>query len=158
MLALLGDGNTPTQGTHKKAVALGIEWLIGQQKRNGDLFDSEEEGRTAHFYAHAQGTIALCEALALAEARGEPVSSTLRSAAEKAVKFLIDAQNPRLGGWKYRPLDVDGIGDLSVTGWALMALHSARMAKIDVPQETFLLASAFLDSTQVDIADGSRYR
>lgn len=158
LLALLGDGNTPTQGTHKKAVALGIEWLIGQQKRNGDLFDSEEEGRTAHFYAHAQGTIALCEALALVEARGEPVSSTLRSAAEKAVKFLIDAQNPRLGGWKYRPLDVDGIGDLSVTGWALMALHSARMAKIDVPQETFLLASAFLDSTQVDIADGSRYR
>jgi hypothetical protein len=158
LLALLGDGNTPTQGTHQKSVARGIEWLIGQQKKDGDLFDAEELGRTAHFYAHAQGTIVLCEALALAEANGQLPASSLKTAAEKAVKFLVNAQNPRLGGWKYRALDGDGIGDVSVTGWALMALHSARMAKIDVPQEAFLLASAFLDSAQVDVADGSRYR
>ncbi len=89
----------------------------------------------AHFYAHAQGTIVLCEALALTEAGGELAPSTLRSAAKKAVKFLIDAQNPRLGGWKYRPLDVDGLGTCRSPAGA-DGLHSARMAKIEVPQET----------------------
>ncbi len=152
LLALLGDGNSPSTGKYPKQVASGVQWLISQQKPSGDLFDSDEQGRSAHFYAHSQATIALCEALVLSG------DETLRPAAEKAVQFLVRAQNPRLGGWKYRPLDGDGIGDLSVTGWALMAMHTARMARIDVPPETFLLASSFLDSTQVDVADASRYR
>lgn len=158
LLALLGDGNTPTRGTHQKAVSRGVDWLVGRQKANGDLFDAEEEGRSAHFYAHSQATMVLCEVLALSRLQGETPPPAVQTAAEKAVKFLIDAQNPRMGGWKYRPLDVDGIGDLSVTGWALMALHTARMADIEVPHETYLLASAFLDSTQVEIADGASYR
>ena len=152
LLALLGDGNSPTAGKHQKAVDKGVRWLIGQQQPSGDLFDGHEQGRSAHFYAHSQATIVLCEALALSG------DESIRPAAEKAAAFLVAAQNPRLGGWKYRPLGADGIGDLSVTGWALMALHSARIAKIDVPPETFLLASSFLDSAQVDAADASRYR
>ena len=152
LLALLGDGHTPNAGKHQLAVDKGVRWLIGHQKPSGDLFDSDEQGRSAHFYAHAQGTIALCEALALSG------DESIRPAAEKAAAFLVAAQNPRLGGWKYRPLGAEGIGDLSVTGWALMALHTARMAKIDIPPETFLLASSFLDSAQVDAADASRYR
>ena len=152
LLALLGDGNSPIAGKHQKAVDKGVRWLIGQQQPSGDLFDGNEQGRSAHFYAHAQATIALCEALALSG------DESIRPAAEKAAAFLVAAQNPRLGGWKYRPLGAEGIGDLSVTGWALMALHSARIAQIDIPPETFLLASNFLDSAQVDAADASRYR
>ena len=120
----------------------GLDWLRGVQRVNGDLFDVAEEGKDAHFYAHAQGTIVLCEALALTR------DPDLVEPATKAVEFLAAAQNPVKGGWKYRPLDETGIGDLSVTGWALMALHSARMAGIDVPPESFLLASSFLDSVQ----------
>ncbi len=152
LLALLGDGHSPTAGKHQKTVDKGVRWLIGRQKPDGDLFDSDEQGRSAHFYAHSQATIALCEALSLSG------DESIRPAAEKATAFLVEAQNPRLGGWKYRPLDADGIGDLSVTGWALMALHTARIAQIDVPPETFLLASSFLDSAQIEIDDASRYR
>ena len=152
LLALLGDGNTPTNGVYQKQVKKGIQWLIDHQKPNGDLFDSQEQGRSAHFYAHAQATIALCEALALSG------DESIRPAAKKAIQFLVAAQNPTLGGWKYRPLDAEGIGDLSVTGWALMALHTGRMAKIEVPTETFLLASGFLDSTQINPLETSRYR
>ncbi len=152
LLALLGDGHSPIAGKHQKAVDKGVRWLIGQQQPNGDLFDSSEQGRSAHFYAHSQATIVLCEALALSG------DESIRPAAEKAAAFLVAAQNSRLGGWKYRPLGAEGIGDTSVTGWALMALHTARIAKIHVPPETFLLASSFLDSAQVDVADASRYR
>jgi len=152
LLALLGDGNTHQAGPHREVVRKGIEWLQGVQRPTGDLFDIAEQGKEAHFYSHAQGTIALCEALALSG------DEALRPTATRAVNFLVQSQNPKLGGWKYRPLAEDGIGDLSVTGWALMALHTARMAKIDVPPEAFLLSSTFLDSVQVSPEDSSRYR
>jgi len=48
------------------------------------------------------------------------------------------------------------MGDLSVTGWALMALHTARMAGIPVPDEAFGRASYFLD--QVAVRDGALYK
>lgn len=152
LLAFLGDGHTHKTGEYQSAVHRGLQWLIKNQRPNGDLFDSQEEGREPHFYAHAQGTIALCEALALT---GDP---SLRQAAENAVQFLIKAQNPVLGGWKYRPLQADGIGDLSVTGWVLMALHTARMANIEVPFDAFLLSERFLNSVQESAANAAMYR
>lgn len=152
LLAFLGAGQTDQHGDYQSEVQHGLNWLVSIQRPNGDLFDIDEQGRDAHFYAHSQATIAICEALALTG------DETLRSPAENAVSFLISAQNPLRGGWKYRPLDETGIGDLSVTGWALMALHTARMANIDVPPEAFLLASAFLDTVQESPDDQAFYR
>ncbi len=152
LLAFLGAGETHQDGPHQRNVQRGIDWLLSTQKSNGDLFDIFEEGRDAHFYAHAQATIVLCEALALTHDRN------LLKPAENAVAFLVNAQNPKLGGWKYRVLDETGIGDLSVTGWALMALHTARMAEIDVPPEAYLVASSFLDSVQENAGDEAHYK
>ena len=152
LLAFLGAGHTHQEGSHQAVVQKGLDWLRSTQRANGDLFDIAEEGKDAHFYAHAQGTIVLCEALALT---GDPA---LVEPATRAVEFLAAAQNPVRGGWKYRPLDATGIGDLSVTGWALMALHSARMAGIDVPPEAYLLASAFLDSVQESPREDAFYK
>lgn len=142
LLAFLGDGQTHVDGEHQAVVQTGLDWLSRAQKPNGDFFDIQEEGREPHFYAHSQATIAFCEALALTG------DESLRSSAERGVHFLEEAQNPKLGGWKYRPLNADGIGDLSVTGWALMALHSARMANIEVEDNTFFIAEQFLTSVQ----------
>ncbi|MBT5017481.1 MAG: terpene cyclase/mutase family protein [Planctomicrobium sp.] len=142
LLAFLGDGHTHLDGEFQKEVAAGLNWLAKTQKADGDFFDIQEQGIEAHFYSHAQATIAFCEALALTN------DDSLRASAEKGVRFLEAAQNPELGGWKYRPLNVDGIGDLSVTGWALMALHSARMANIEVDFNSFYIAERFLDSVQ----------
>ena len=152
LLALLGDGHTHIDGDYAPQVDKGLRWLIRQQRSNGDLFDILEEGREAHFYSHAQGTIALCEALAMTR------DESLRAPAEKAVEFLINSQNPMLGGWKYRPLTETGIGDLSVTGWALMAINTARMAGIEAPLETYMLADRFLDSVQEKELNRSLYK
>lgn len=152
LLALLGDGHTHKGGPYASNVDRGLQWLIRQQRPNGDLFDILEEGREPHFYSHAQGTIALCEALVLTG------DESLREPARKAVQFLIDAQNPKLGGWKYRPLTETGIGDLSVTGWALMAMNTARMAGIEVPLETYRVADLFLNSVQENDVNGAMYK
>lgn len=152
LLAFLGHGNTHQNGEFSGAVAKGLKWLQGvQDPVSGDLHDMrQEEGRNGAFYAHAMATIALCEALALTQ------DDELRLSAERAVKYLLASQHPDNGGWKYRPISKLMVGDLSVTGWALMALHTARMAGIEVQQEDFVRASVFLDSVQV--AGMSRYK
>ena len=152
LLAFLGAGQTHQDGEYQQVVRKGIDWLVANQRPNGDLFDLVEQGKEAHFYAHSQGAIVLCEALALT---GDP---DLLEPAQRAVDFLTAAQNPVKGGWKYRPLTDTGIGDLSVTGWALMALHTARMARIEVSPETYLLASSFLDSVQESPTEDAFYK
>ena len=151
MLAFLGDGHTHKKaGRYQKTVAKGLTWLVGIQRPNGDFHDVEQEGREPAFYAHSQATIVLCEAYAMTG------DKSLREPVERGVKYLVQSQNPVKGGWKYRPQLPSSKGDLSVTGWALMALHSARSAGISVSPRTFELASAFLDSVQAE--NGSRYK
>lgn len=151
LLAYLGDGHDhKKRGMYRETVAKGIKWLIGVQQPNGDFHDSQELGRQTAFYAHAQATIVICEAYALTN------DETLKKPAERALKYLVESQNPVKGGWKYQPQGPNSRGDLSVTGWALMALHSGRAAGLDVPQEAFELSSLFLDS--VSMRDGAHYR
>ena len=83
LLAFLGAGFDHTRGDHQQTVARGINWLVGQQRADGNLFDIDEFGREEAFYAHSMGTIALCEAVALTADR------KTRQAAADAVLSLI---------------------------------------------------------------------
>ena len=49
------------------------------------------------------------------------------------------------GGWRYRPGDA---GDTSVVGWQVMALKSAQMAGLNVPQSTLDKARRYLASAR----------
>ncbi|MFP6766381.1 MAG: hypothetical protein VB858_22315 [Planctomycetaceae bacterium] len=152
LLALLGDGHIHrgSSSRYQAAVASGLRWLRGVQKVDGDFHDHVEMGRQSSFYAHSQAVIAICEAIVLSG------DETFRDSAEAGVQYLLDSQHPTQGGWKYMPQDEDSSGDLSVTGWCLMALHTARMAGIDVPEDAFSRASHFLDLTAD--AGGVHYR
>ena len=147
LLAFLGAGHTHQEGPYKTIVRKGLDWLVKQQKPNGDMHDSEEEGRTTSFYAHGQATIVLCEAYAMTR------DSQLLAPAQKALSYIYTSQHPERGGWKYRP---NSEGDLSVFGWQLMAIQSARMARLEVPSEVLDRAAGFLDLVQEQ--NGSRYR
>ena len=136
--AYLGDGHTHRQGDYQSTVAAGLSWLKKMQRPDGNLFDIDEFGRSPTYYAHSMATIALCEAYAMTADR------TLRLPARNAVKFLIESQHPTNGGWKYQKLtEVTNLNlkcDLSVTGWALMALHSARLCDFDVSEDVWIRA------------------
>jgi hypothetical protein len=129
LLAFLGAGNTHWEGKYPTNVLGGLNWLIQQEKTNGDLRGS---GR---MYSQGIATLALSEALAMS---GDP---KLREPVEKAVQFIIVAQNPSSGGWRYIP---GQYGDTSVFGWQLMALKSASLAGIHVPDTTWQKARGWL--------------
>jgi hypothetical protein len=109
----------------------GIDWLVAQQKPDGNL-----DGPAGRMYAHGIAAIALCEAYGVSK------DPALKAPAEKAIALIISAQSPK-GGWRYTPKPADA--DTSVTGWQYMALHSARMAGLEVPETVFENARKWLN-------------
>lgn len=144
LLAFQGDGNTHKDGPFQKQVAKGIYALLRMQGGNGDFF--QEGGRTNNwFYAHAQATMAVCELYGMTK------DEDLREPATRAIQFLIESQDPNLGGWRYMP---KSDSDTSVTGWVVMAFQSARMAGLEVPSPVLTKIGEYLDKATID---GSTY-
>jgi hypothetical protein len=75
----------------------------------------------------------------------------LREPAQKAIDYIVSTQDPRRGGWRYEP---GQDSDTSVTGWQLLALKSAQMAGLTVPDETFRKIAGWLDRAQGPAKDG----
>ncbi len=145
MLPFLGAGQTHLAGKYQGNVAKGLRWMLQNQRENGDLAGASHSND--HMYTHGQATIVLCEAFAMTG------DEELRMPAQKAVDFIVDAQYND-GGWRYHPRPI-AEGDLSVVGWQVMALQSARAAHLNVPDKTIGMADLFLDS--VSSRDGARY-
>lgn len=146
LIAFQGAGYTHQEADNSEfteCVAQGRSFLLRRQRDSGTFF---RKGDVNHpFYTHALGTIALCELYGMTQ------DEDLRIPAQRAVDFCVRSQSEN-GGWRY----VYGQGgDLSVTGWVLMGLQSARMAGLDVPSECLFRVGEFLDS--VSRKNGSRY-
>ena len=134
LLCYYGWGIKHGAGTrHSKALSKGLDWLLKQQREDGDLRGTKENHG---MYAHGIAAIALCEAYGLTK------DPKIEEPARRAIDFILEAQHSG-GGWRYQPRQA---GDLSVTGWHYMALHSARMAEIEVPDEAFEKAREFIDT------------
>jgi hypothetical protein len=144
LLAFQGAGNTPTEGRHKKVVAKAWQALLKNQLPDGQ-FDVAPLPSHHSLYTHGQATYALCELFGMTKdpAFVEP--------ARRAVAYAVKAQGEN-GGWRYGPGEP---GDMSVTGWFMMALMSGKIAGLDVPQKSLDGIARFLDSVSVD--GGSRY-
>jgi len=130
LLPFLAAGQTPeSKGPYKKHLSTGINWLIKNQKPDGDLRAG------GNLYAHGLAAIALCECYGISGNR------QVGRAAQSALNFIVQSQDPNGGGWRYEPRQP---GDTSVAGWQVMALKSGQMASLHVPQESLEKARAFL--------------
>ncbi len=131
LLSFLGANHTHIEdGMYRDTVSRAIDWLLDQQVEDGDLRGHET------MYSHGIATIALAEALSMTG------DLRLRPAVERAVDFIENARNHRAGGWRYEPGQA---GDTSVLGWQVMAVKSARLAGVGVPNRTFEAARDWLD-------------
>lgn len=148
LLAFLGAGQTHIHGKYRNEVARGLVWLLRNQAEDGDLRGRDRSN--AAMYGHAQAAIALCEAFLMTG------DEELRDPAQRSIDFIVAAQYDD-GGWRYAPHNParPTEGDTSVTGWYLMALQSARAARLAVPESTMELGGQFLD--RVQSRQGARY-
>lgn len=143
LLAFTGAGYTnSSRDTYENicfgdVVRKGSVYLTGIQLSDG-TFGGVKEGK--FIYNQAIATYALADLYSLI--KDSPSSIHFREPVEKAVKYLIDTQNPTKA-WRYQPKD--GQNDTSVSGWVAMALKAAEHADINVPPEVFAGIKSFYD-------------
>jgi hypothetical protein len=70
------------------------------------------------------------------------------------LNFIMDAQDPAGGGWRYDPREP---GDISSTGWQVMALKSGQMAYLNVDPAVLEKANAFLKTVVMRGSGGGRF-
>lgn len=128
-LAFIEQGSTHQEGPHKKIVDRAAEFLQGAGGRrisqDGCLGGQVSFQRN---YAHAVATIALAKLYAKTK------DETLRPTLERAVKYILKAQNP-YRVWRYGVCDGDN--DSSISSWMATALIAARDSGIKVQERSF---------------------
>jgi len=138
LLPFLAAGQThKSKGPYQAHIAAAVNWLIRQQKTDGDL-----RGPHGTMYSHGLAAIALCEAYGMTKGYGMAGDPIVGRAAQGAINFIQAAQHGE-GGWRYNPRDA---GDTSVVGWQVMALKSGQMAGLAVNPACLEGAKKFLDS------------
>lgn len=138
LLAFLGAGYTHKSGKHQKTVHDGVYYLlqIMEEANNaGSFLHQSERG----MYNHGIAAFALCEAYQLSG------DQDLKQPAQLAVNFIFSAQN-YAGGWGYLPKQP---GDLTISGWQMMAIKSAHAAGLEVPSAVIIRIDNFLNTKQV---------
>ncbi len=141
-LAFLGHGETPDSTEFGQAVSKGLEYLVHHVDSNGLIIGVSQENDIAYGYSQGLVVLALSEGYAMTQ------SPALREPLDRALQAIFRGQaaakeKPQdVGGWRYHPLSNDS--DVSVTGWMIMALKSARAAGIEIPQPVFDKATQYL--------------
>ncbi|MHC4661621.1 MAG: prenyltransferase/squalene oxidase repeat-containing protein [Planctomycetota bacterium] len=142
LLAFLGFGQTHRHGKFKKTVRRGLKYLVDSQDRTTGRFG--QSSGESWIYNHALASMAMCEAFAVTR------DNFLKEPAQKAIDYIVQSQNPGYG-WKYEP--TNGKNDTSVTGWMVLALKAAKMAKLAIPQSAFDGSIAWFDR-MTRVSDG----
>jgi hypothetical protein len=136
IMAYLAQGHLPGQGPYGETIDRGIDYLLTQQLDNGLLVSRDPTGRRAEMmYSHSIATLLLCEVSGMLDERRQ---RALDLALPDALLVLLQAQKvpkspAHAGGWRYTPGARDS--DLSLTGWAIMALRAARQNGAAIPDE-----------------------
>ncbi|MFH1378543.1 MAG: prenyltransferase/squalene oxidase repeat-containing protein [Planctomycetota bacterium] len=139
LMAFLASGHSEKAGIYKDNVVRAVKWLRDHQQPNGAFADGWG-------YNHAICALAMTEAADMAN-----VKETKQSA-QKAVDYSVNihqiGEGSNKSGWRYAPKAA--AADISVSGWFIMQLKSAKVAKLKVPFDAFEGAEAFLKSVEVN--------
>jgi hypothetical protein len=159
-LCILGysaHGHVPGKGQYGNAVARAANYVLSCQKENGLVSLLGPEGpQLSRLVSHEIGSCASynhgISSLVLSELYGMSPPE-LAHRLDKAIQKSLDAtfqmqQWPKnaddRGGWRYIDRFDNIDSDLSVTGWQLMFLRSARNAGFNVPKNQIDEAVAYV--------------
>lgn len=143
VMAYLSKGHLPGEGPYGAQIDKAIDFVVRCQQPDGLLAfadaGSRSAGKTAT-YNHGIAGLMLTEAYGMTDrVRAEKLKPVIQKALNYTRQLQVRPKNydEDNGGWRY--LDSYSYGaaesDLSVTGWQLMFLRSAKNAEFDVPKQ-----------------------
>lgn len=148
VLAFAAKGHLPEQGQYGAKLESAIDYVLRTQQDDGLLFPMPIDGRVWPDNRHKTGIYNhVISALMLSEVYGTtsgPMAERIEQAIRKAVQFTRAQQKrPKphphdRGGWRYLVMDSgsQNDSDLSVTGWQILFLRSAKNGGFDVADES----------------------
>lgn len=159
IMAFVSHGHVPGEGRYGMQLERAIDFVLSCQKQNGLVTLLGPEGSLVNrhvpdheigicaAYNHAISSLVLSETYGMSRAeRARRIQLTV----ERSLRVSLAMQRwPKdnaddCGGWRYID-DTDGVdSDLSVTGWELMFLRSARNAGFDVGEKPIADAIAYV--------------
>jgi hypothetical protein len=158
LLAFMSQGHVPGEGRYGAELARAVEYVAGCQKENGLITLVGPEGPeisrdvqhvmgVTTAYNHGIGALVMSEAYGMSDASQ---SDQYRQVILRALDATLVMQRwPKdrsrdNGGWRYIDHYSDEDSDLSITGWYLMFLRSARNAGFAVPKAPIDEAVAYV--------------
>jgi hypothetical protein len=148
LMAFMAHGHAPGHGQYGLRLERAADFVLACQKENGLLakvgIDVPEISRelNAHLgtctaYDHAISSLLISELYGMSEPRrAQRMEGAVKRALDATLKMQRwpkDKESDK-GGWRYVDDRDESDSDLSVTGWNLMFLRSARNAGFDVPK------------------------
>ncbi|MBM4017914.1 MAG: terpene cyclase/mutase family protein [Planctomycetes bacterium] len=156
LMAFLAKGHTPGVGPYGETINKGIDFILQSQQTNGMLI----RGDSGHgpMYSHNISTLMLSEVSGMVDPERQ---AKIDVVLPKALKVIISAQQmPKdersAGGWRYQVDSRDS--DISCTGWAIMALRSARNNGAVVPKDAIDRGLAYVMKCQDRNSGGFAYQ
>ena len=158
IMAFMAHGHLPGEGQYGQRLERASDYVLNCQKDNGLLSRVGPDGPTitrdvvheigeAAAYNHAISALALSEIYGMSQSdRAERIKDVIAKSLEATLEMQAWQKNPQdRGGWRYVGRPVTGEdSDLSVTGWELMFLRSARNAGFNVPKKSIDEAVAYV--------------
>lgn len=159
VLAFAAHGQLPGEGPHGQKLEKAVQYIAASQKRNGLLARVASNSPTLTrngspyeaVYNHGISGLALAEVYGMTGELGGADGATIIPMAIQATLTMQGWDKRRAadkGGWRYlqlHNLDEEPFdSDLSVSGWQLMFLRSAKNAGFDVPAESIDAAVGYV--------------
>jgi hypothetical protein len=144
LLAFMGAGHLPDEGSHGETVRRGIDYLKNNVLPDGRILTDNQRH---YMYSHGVVTLALAQAL------GQTGNNEIRPVLTRMVELIVGASSGQ--GWRYKPQPSKG--DISVTVIQCVALRAARNVGIPVPQEVLDDAANFIRSCGITGKVGFSY-
>ncbi|MHC4840566.1 MAG: prenyltransferase/squalene oxidase repeat-containing protein [Planctomycetota bacterium] len=151
LLAFSGAGHKPDVGDYGSTTRRARDYLISQQRPEDGGFGHRGTTASETMYAHSIATLALTDLYLLTG------NAKLRPKLKRALLYMLSMQSAT-GGWDYKqrsPRNSERFkfskrDDMSISGWAILALVAAREANFDVPEDNLKRVVAFLKAYTED--------
>jgi hypothetical protein len=157
VMAFLSAGHQPDDGQYGERLNRAIDFVIDCQQPDGLFSYLEPEDRHVHqgashaaTYNHAIAGLMLCEAYGqVSRERSLKIEQAVNKALlvtgahQRSPKAIAEDE----GGWRYLyRIGTTSSSDLSVTGWQLMFLRSAKNAQFKVEDKVIADAVKYVES------------